>query len=138
MQAVEYQLVTAKMVAHISSNPNSSPFLQLADYKHFAGDTQMKNGVPLHSPDGILRFSGDTRIQSHLPGCTADPTAFGASRGLSRRLPGRTGNGRNCRRRAVTGRNSADKKVSRKFSQQQQTGRRYFQLSTDSFTVAPN
>ena len=50
------------MVAHISSNPNSSPFLQLADYKHFSGDTQMKNGVPLHYPDGILRFSGDTGI----------------------------------------------------------------------------
>ena len=57
--------------------------------------------------------------------CRKIPTAFGASMGLSRRLPGRTGNGRNCRRRAATGRDSADKKVSRKFSQQQ-TERRVF------------
>ena len=58
--------------------------------------------------------------------CRKIPTAFGASMGLSRRLPGRTGNGRMTVPGRRQGATLPTKKVSRKFSQQRQTGRRVF------------
>ena len=66
---------------------------------------------------------------------TADPTDFGASRGLSRRLPGRTGKRAEGGARVRLCRQKKSVESSRN-NDRQEGG--YFQLSTDFFTVASN
>ncbi len=83
---------------------------------------------------GGFTFSGNGDGGSR---CRRNPADFGASRGLSRRLPDRTGNGRDGGRRAAPGRDSAEKK-SVESSRNNRPKGGYFQLSTDFFTVASN